>query len=399
MTNNYKSIISFDDENISLIVMNQDANVPIILYKKTWKLEPGLIAKCYVVEQKKVAKIVQTLLDEASAFVGTKLKDIYVIIDVKSIKLKNFQSHNVHVPNNILDYKVWNNDIVSTMTIDDNGTDHIFHVNISEWLINGKTYYSLDSQQHRTDVVEIKGIMYCINKVLHHQYLTVFESLKITPKCMIPFFMCYPLLVNSNKISNCETFVNLNNSGLVLTTTKGDHIISNICFEEFSLDNFFNEIREATKMSLDQIRKYFDFLPDIQNSSSDIKIANSYSTSYLHMNIVTNKDFNKLISDYANKITNFIKDKFLIKLNKNNNINISRLNLFPTNIVTEIIFKMMKPSLEIDNKLIEFDDFLEVSSDLNKAYLMSKYLINEQDKSKYVALPNHRNRTGLIRKD
>ena len=399
MSNNYKAIFSFEDENISLIVVSGNFDMPVVLFQKSIQLDAISISNFYVTETNKIAKLVSNLMDEAIVFLGTKIRDVYVVIDTKEIKLKNFECPGIDVPNGILDSNVWNNEMLSSMSTDNNGEEHIFNISFFEWVINGQTYYSLDSQQHKVDTIDVKGIMYGINRVLYEQYLAIFENLDLNVKLMIPFAMCYPLLVTSNRTTNCEVFVNLNNNGLVLTTTKGNRIISNISFKELSLNSFFDHIKEKTMMSLNQIKKYFQILPDIQNSSSDLKIANGYSKSYLHLTTITNKDISRFIQQYADSIADFIKNKFIVKISSLVDSKITRLNLFPTNTITEIIFKNVTPSIEMSNGLIQFNDAIKIEPIFNKVYAMAKYILNEQKNNINLPIPNRKSKTGLMRKE
>ncbi len=397
MNNTRKTFISFSDDNISLIVVKNDNGLPILIHEQKYDLEKNYISNGYIIEANEITKILSMMINEAINKSGV-LKEIYISLDIKQVYVKDFNYEKIKVPNQVLDEKVWNNEILKEMKISDTGEQYIFGINVSEWIINGKSYYSLNTQ-YQAKTVDIKGKMYLINRVLFDGYMKVLKSLKITPKLIQPFFMCFPTLVKSNRNDNCETFVNLNNNGLILTTTKGNQVISNICIEEFSLKKLYESIMLKTNMSIDQIKNSLDFLPDIGPNNIEINIANNYSRSYLEIKTVTNKDIYALIIEFVKNISNVISDKFISSLKKKVGISVNRISFFPTNKKTEMILNMILHSLQWDSKIISYANECFNKIELNPNYLFAQYVINQNQNNQIIDITNFRAEAGVIRKD
>ncbi len=370
----YINVLSLNDNKIALLVFKKEYDDLILLYEKNTSLNNNQICNGFIKEPEEVIKIIKQIIQDAKHILNIDLKSLFVSIDIDKISIQDFRSERIKVPSGILDDNTWRNEILKKVNITQESSKHILDISIFEWIINGKSHFSLDNQ-YQVNFVDVKGYMYQINRVQYEQYIKMFQTLNLDFR-LIPLAMNYTSTTRSSRIKNYEMFINLNNQGLVVSVTQGNHLIISTFEKDLSLTNFITHLASETSIDKNKISEYLNnYISIFMETTKDVKIAQSYSDKYSRIEIITSKDLNSYIARYAKKIANFI-DKSINYLKDKNDIEINNLTFLPTSDITKIIFNSTKANLIMDSKIFDFEQY-NLSPDYNQALLHGKAIIND----------------------
>ncbi len=386
MSKDYINVLSLNDSKIALLVFKKEYDDLVLLYEKNNDINKDIIFNGFIKDPVEVIKLIKQMLQDASEELDANLKSLVVSIDIDKISIQDFQSERIKVPGGILDDNIWRNEILKKVNITQESSKHILDISIFEWIINGKSHFSLDNQ-YQVNFVDVKGYMYQINRVQYEQYTKMFQALNLEFK-LIPLAMNYTSITRSSRVKNYEMFVNLNNQGLVVSITQGNHLIISTYEKELSLSNFITCLANDTNIDRNKTSEYLNyFIPIFMESAKDVKIAQSYSDKYSKIETITSKDLNSYIAKYAKEIAVFI-EKSVKYLKDKNDIDISNVTFLPTSDITKIIFNSTKANLTVNSKILTFEQY-DLSPNYNQACLHAKAIINDINNNMYDLSSKH----------
>ena len=159
--------------------------------------------------------------------------------------------------------------------------------------------------------------------MLHHQYETVIKALNITPVWIKPVVGTLNSLSDSDKSTNAELFIYINDQSTMLCHAYGSKITRMDNFKELGLEKLYAAISEELGLETNYVKQILNTTWSFGNNLKSVELINGFDLNRSSIEKIDGNTISKYIESFARSIVDcknnclkFVKEKKGIEFKK-----------------------------------------------------------------------------------
>lgn len=365
-----KVILSFNDNYVGIVLFNSVDNEVNRLYENIKPLSEKAIVNGYINKMKDVYECTEELICNASKFTKFKITHVYANFDNHEISFQPVKLEKIELQDKIFDLTIWEK-IKSTINIDQIAHKHIYGVEYLSWSIDGKEYNNITNEKIAGQILEVKTLLYEVNKALYNQYINLFKKLNIQCISLKPFINDFANLSNSIKDNHHELFVYINDNALSISRTTGRRLMKTIYTQELGLNALYDELSKTIKQDVKYVKNIMNTTGAFGNNLSNLEIINGFNYNESSFVKIYGNNINEIMGLYAKAIVDCVKQN-IEHLKNTKKINIAKTTYIPNNQLANKVINLTQ--LKNDSNVIIFNN--EHIQEHGYNYIQHELLIN-----------------------
>jgi len=371
MKNNLQTVITITSNETCILISDKSNPKIKNLFYNSFNNQK-MIKNCLICEIDEYKKLIHNLIQTASKFMNFPINEIYLAIDYSNIKIKPFESNGLKNDNNLLNARVFEQEIKPNLMIQKNIDDFTFDIEINEWIINNEKLTKL-VDNYNVSQYDIKGFMYQINKIQYEHFIRLFNNIGIK------IIKVLPIISSSSKLipTTIKNFIviYLNDEHLNINFWENNKLIN--CIESNlslkTLKQMLNKKFELSEFEVEEILKLYW----IKNNDNDLCLKNTFFEKFKKVSSIHHSDIKNLITEFISRINKYIEEQ-IVYFKMENNFNFNNIYFLTNNKFIEYLYNLIRIKKNCEVQLLKINNELPINYLF--AFLITQEIYNEKNK-------------------